>query len=133
MTSTPALALCRDATHGDGPLAEQSGSSPSYSSLATLNADVVPSLVVNAVGEPQQMLKCAAPGLGACCTRDFASIIVIVFDRLVTVKLTIPPTEVHDRSGKPPPVAVSTSLVGAWLATAEPDVPCELTVSLWQA
>ena len=112
-TSTPARLLCRDAMHGDGPLAEQSGSSPSYSSLAGLNVDVVPSLVVNSLGEPQQILKCAAPGLGACITKDFASIIVIVFDRLVTVKVTTPPTEVHDSLGKPPPVAVSTSLVGA--------------------
>ncbi len=46
-------------------------------------------------------------------------------------KVTTPPARVHDRDGKPPPVAVSVPL--SWVsATAEPDVPSELTVSLWQ-
>ena len=50
ITSTPALVLCRDVTHG-GPPALQSGSRPSYSLLFGLNADVVPPFVVNGVGE----------------------------------------------------------------------------------
>ena len=55
---------------------------------------------------------------------------VMVLDRLEE-KVTTPPARVHDRAGKPPPVA--SSVPASWvLASAEPDVPSELTVWLWQ-
>ena len=139
-TSTPAPVLFCEAMQGDdGRLPGGRGqfaTSPSNSLLAELNADVVPSAVVNDVAEPQQMLKCEEPGGWFCCTRFLGSIIVIVFDRLVAVKVRTPPPrndDVHDRAGKPPPVAASTSLVDAVPAAANPEVPAELTVSVWQA
>jgi hypothetical protein len=68
-----------------------------------------------------------------CWPGDFASIIVIVVDWLLAVKLTASPMELRDGSGKPPAGAVSTageSLVAAGLATRKLEVPCELTVWL---
>jgi len=54
---------------------------------------------------------------------------VMVFARLEE-KDTTPPARVHDRAGKPPPVA--SSVPGSLGAVAEPDVPSELTVLVVQ-
>ena len=139
MTSMPALVLFCEAMQGDetgtGTGLGQFGSSPSHSlPLAGFCvACGVPGAVGNELSEPQQMLKCEEPGPGPICTRFFASIIVTVFERLVAVKVTTPSPRVsfvHDRRGKPPPVAASTSLKGPVAAAANPEVPFELTVWL---
>ena len=130
VSSWPAMVLFCEKMQG-GPAVEQFGSSPSNSLLAWLNPDIMPLLVMNLVGEPQQMFSCEAPG-PICCTRFFASIAVIILDRLVVVNVSTPPMDVHDRVGKPPPVAVSTSLADPALAIANPEVPASLTVPVWQ-
>lgn len=88
VTTAPARVLYCKAMHGDGPPNLQSGSSPSYSPLAELNCDAEPFLVVNDVGEPQQMSKNI---FFACCAIDAASVMVMILDPFSTVKLTTPP------------------------------------------
>ena len=132
VTSTPEPVLFCERMQGDGPPPAQFGSSPSNSPLAELNFDCVPSAVVNCFDEPQQILKCEEPGGWFCCARFLSKFSVIVIDRLVDVKVRTPPRTVHDSFGKPPPVAVSTSLLDVAFAIADPEVPAELTVTVWQ-
>src|SRR5579864_5653187 len=130
ITSSPALSLFRCATQGTGPFVTQSGSRPSNSLLAWVSG--TPFRVANGVAEPQQMLKSLAPFGFACCTSALSRVSVITSDRAWSEKLITPPNFVHDSSGKPPAVATSASLFDPAAATAEPDVPPELTVPLWQ-
>jgi hypothetical protein len=89
--------------------------------------------VVNCSVDPKQTLTdflCQDHQDQGCSPRTPSKVTVMVCE-LLEKNDTTPPVPLHDRAGKPPPVAVSVVPLSLG-AVEKPDVPSELTVSVVQ-